>query len=149
MKINFVNRRRKRRLQEEENDIIEGEIQEGSYNSVITRHKRKKAIKEAFVSSFTVIVIVGYILLGVFHNMWHPGWLIFLLIPIFSSLVWAIIEKKPSYFSIEMVAIATYVSIGIIMPNNTGWHPYWAILLVIPVYRSIISAVTKVKYLKN
>ena len=149
MKINFVNRRRKRRLQEEENDIIEGEIQEGSYNSVITRHKRKKAIKEAFVSSFTVIVIVGYILLGVFHNMWHPGWLIFLLIPIFSSLVWAIIEKNPSYFSIEMVAIATYVSIGIIMPNNTGWHPYWAILLVIPVYRSIISAVTKVKYLKN
>lgn len=148
MKINFVNRRRKRRLQEE-NDIIEGEIQEGSYNSVITRHKRKKAIKEAFVSSFTVIVIVGYILLGVFHNMWHPGWLIFLLIPIFSSLVWAIIEKNPSYFSIEMVAIATYVSIGIIMPNNTGWHPYWAILLVIPVYRSIISAVTKVKYLKN
>lgn len=149
MKINFVNRRRKRRLQEEENDIIEGEIQEGSYNSVITRHKRKKAIKEAFVSSFTVIVIVGYILLGVFLNMWHPGWLIFLLIPIFSSLVWAIIEKNPSYFSIEMVAIATYVSIGIIMPNNTGWHPYWAILLVIPVYRSIISAVTKVKYLKN
>lgn len=148
MKINFVNRRRKRRLQEE-NDIIEGEIQEGSYNSVITRHKRKKAIKEAFVSSFTVIVIVGYILLGVFHNMWHPGWLMFLLIPIFSSLVWAIIEKNPSYFSIEMVAIATYVSIGIIMPNNTGWHPYWAILLVIPVYRSIISAVTKVKYLKN
>jgi len=149
MKINFVNRRRKRRLQEEENDIIEGEIQEGSYNSVITRHKRKKAIKEAFVSSFTVIVIVGYILLGVFHNMWHPGWLMFLLIPIFSSLVWAIIDKNPSYFSIEMVAIATYVSIGIIMPNNTGWHPYWAILLVIPVYRSIISAVTKVKYLKN
>jgi hypothetical protein len=148
MKINFVNRRRKRRLQEE-NDIIEGEIQEGSYNSVITRHKRKKAIKEAFVSSFTVIVIVGYILLGVFLDMWHPGWLIFLLIPIFSSLVWAIIEKNPSYFSIEMVAIATYVSIGIIMPNNTGWHPYWAILLVIPVYRSIISAVTKVKYLKN
>lgn len=73
----------------------------------------------------------------------------FLLIPIFSSLVWAIIDKNPSYFSIEMVAIATYVSIGIIMPNNTGWHPYWAILLVIPVYRSIISAVTKVKYLKN
>ena len=149
MKINFVNRRRKRRLQEEENDIIEGEIQEGSYNSVITRHKRKKAIKEAFVSSFTVIVIVGYILLGVFLDMWHPGWLMFLLIPIFSSLVWAIIDKNPSYFSIEMVAIATYVSIGIIMPNNTGWHPYWAILLVIPVYRSIISAVTKVKYLKN
>lgn len=148
MKINFVNRRRKRRLQEE-NEVIEGEITENSYNSVISKHKRNKALKEAFVSSFTVIVIVGYILLGAFLKMWHPGWLIFLLIPIFSSLVWAIIEKKPSYFSIEMVAIATYVSIGIIMPNNTGWHPYWAILLIIPVYRSIISAVTKVKYLKN
>lgn len=148
MKINFVNRRRKRRLQEE-NEVIEGEITENSYNSVISKHKRNKALKEAFVSSFTVIVIVGYILLGAFLKMWHPGWLIFLLIPIFSSLVWAIIEKRPSYFSIEMVAIATYVSIGIIMPNNTGWHPYWAILLIIPVYRSIISAVTKVKYLKN
>lgn len=148
MKINFVNRRRKRRLQEE-NEVIEGEITENSYNSVISKHKRNKALKEAFVSSFTIIVIVGYILLGVFLKKWHPGWLIFLLIPIFSSLVWAIIEKKPSYFSIEMVAIATYVSIGIIMPNNTGWHPYWAILLIIPVYRSIISAVTKFKYLKN
>ena len=37
----FCKQEKKRRLQEEENDIIEGEIQEGSYNSVITRHKRK------------------------------------------------------------------------------------------------------------
>ena len=158
MSEEFVNRRRERRMKEDEQqntqetkeekvEVIEGEIMNDYFN--VDERRKNKAIKGAAVSTFTVIVTVAYVLLGVFLKLWHPGWLIFLSIPIFSSLVWAIVSKKPSYFSIETLAIAAYVSVGIILPNNTGWHPYWAILLVIPVYRSIISAITKIKYVKE
>ena len=153
MKDEFVNRRRQRRMKEneehyeEEVEMVEGEFMDNFFNK--EKHRRNKAIKGAAVSTFTVLVTVAYVLIGVFLNAWHPGWLIFLSIPIFSSIVWAIVSKKPSYFSIETLAIAAYVSVGIILPNNTGWHPYWAILLVIPVYRSIISAITKIKYVKE
>ena len=158
MSEEFVNRRREKRMKEDEKhntnetkeekvEIIEGEIMNDYFNA--SERRKNKAIKGAAVSTFTVLVIVAYVLLGVFLKLWHPGWLIFLSIPIFSSLVWAIVSKKPTYFSIETLAVAAYVSLGIILPNNTGWHPYWAILLVIPVYRSVISAITKIKYVKE
>lgn len=32
---------------------------------------------------FPIVILIAYLLLGLFLNKWHPGWIIFLLIPIF------------------------------------------------------------------
>jgi hypothetical protein len=58
----------------------------------------------------------------------------------------AILRKKAWIFSIEMVAISVYVTLGIIL---NIWHPTWAVLLIIPVYRSTEGAFRKIKYIRE
>lgn len=36
---------------------------------------------------FPTLVVVIYLFLGFFLNMWHPGWLVFLLIPLYYSII--------------------------------------------------------------
>jgi hypothetical protein len=45
-----------------------------------------------------------------------------------------------------MVAISVYVTLGIIL---NIWHPTWAVLLIIPVYRSTEGAFRKIKYIRE
>jgi len=45
-----------------------------------------------------------------------------------------------------MLAVSVYVTLGFL----TGkWHPTWVVLLVIPVYRSTLSAFRKIKYIRE
>ncbi|MGI6782526.1 MAG: hypothetical protein ACOX56_06930 [Acholeplasmataceae bacterium] len=107
--------------------------------------KKINAIKSLLVSTYSVIITVVYVMLGLFVA-WHPWWLIFLTIPIYASLVEAILRKRPGLFSIEMVAVSVYVTLGFLLDK---WHPTWVILLVIPVYRSTLSAFRKIKYIRE
>lgn len=113
-----------------------------------TRMSRRKinAIKSVLMSFYITLIMIVYIMLGVFTKKWHPYWLIFLTIPIYGSLVEAILRRKVSIFSIEMLAISVYVTVGFI---SNIWHPTWVILLIIPIYRSTLSAMRKIKYIKE
>ena len=44
-----------------------------------------KAILRYF--PFPTIVIILYLCMGFFLNLWHPGWLIFLLIPLYYAMI--------------------------------------------------------------
>jgi hypothetical protein len=109
-------------------------------------YKKINAIKSLLVSTYATIIAVVYVVLSIFFDLWHPLWLIFLTIPIYGSLVEAILRKKAWIFSIEMVAISVYVTLGIILKI---WHPTWAVLLIIPVYRSTEGAFRKIKYIRE
>lgn len=109
-------------------------------------NKKISAIKSVLVSLYTTVLVITYVVLGVFLSGWHPWWLLFLTIPIYASLIEAILRKRPGLFSIEMVAISTYVTLGIVLGI---WHPTWVVLLVVPIYRSTLSAFRKIKYIKE
>ena len=34
-----------------------------------------------------MIIVIAYLVMGFAFNLWHPGWLIFLLIPLYYSLI--------------------------------------------------------------
>ncbi|MGI6787279.1 MAG: hypothetical protein ACOX5X_01840 [Acholeplasmataceae bacterium] len=107
--------------------------------------KKVKAYLGVFLSFYTILVIVIYMILGVLVD-WHPYWIIFFTVPLFYSLIEAILRKKPQLFSIEFLAIIVYIILGEVLGV---WHPTWIVLLVIPLYRSILSAIKKIKYIKN
>lgn len=106
--------------------------------------KKVKAIKSLLVSTYVMVITVSYVVVGFFLNLWHPLWLIFLTIPIYASLIEAVLRKKAWIFSIEMVAVLVYVTLGIILDI---WHPTWVVFLVIPVYRTTVSSFSKIKYI--
>lgn len=84
----------------------------------------------------TIIICVVYLIIGCMFGAWHPGWLLFLLIPIWHSLVTAI-EKRSAYcFAYPVFATLVYLCLGIFW---FLWHPGWIIFLTIPLYYSLAS----------
>ena len=85
-----------------------------------------------------LLVVVTYILLGCLGGWWHPGWLVFFLIPIYYMLAEAIVHKSLELVPIAPITVAVYLCLGCI---GGMWHPYWAVFLAIPVYYMTVAAI--------
>ena len=87
-----------------------------------------------------VLITITYFILGGVFNLWHPGWLVFLFIPVFLTLIDAIYFKRPDDFCFPVLVVIAYLFIGF---EFSGWHPYWFLFLLIPVYYIICDAFKK------
>ena len=90
----------------------------------------------------STIITILYFIIGVVYNAWHPGWLLFLLIPIWASLVCAINRKNANCFAYPVLATLIYLCGGCFW---NAWHPGWIIFLTIPLYHSAVSCVRSFK----
>lgn len=79
--------------------------------------------------------VAGYVALGCIYHIWHPGWLIFLLVPVISSAVTAFRTKRADRFAFPLLALAVFLYIGCV---KMIWHPTWLLFLTIPVYYAAI-----------
>jgi hypothetical protein len=78
--------------------------------------------------------VIGYVVLGIVTGLWHPGWLLFLLIPIYFTSVAAktfpINDLMPFIATILFVLVGEYVSI----PGETNSYALsWLFYLLIPI----------------
>ena len=62
-----------------------------AYYGVVVSLSRKKenASTQTVLKNFPfpTVVIIVYLCLGFFLHLWHPGWLIFLLIPLYYAMI--------------------------------------------------------------
>ncbi len=86
-----------------------------------------------------------YLFLGFFLHLWHPGWLVFFLIPICALIAEAIDSKESGRFRWEVltgvVAVgmtAVYLFLGCCLHL---WHPGWLVFFLIPVWAIIAEAI--------
>lgn len=86
----------------------------------------------------SVIVCVIYIYIGIVYHAWHPGWLIFGIIPLFETLSSAIRHRDPMRFAYP---ILIFMVIGYFGFMQGIWYPYWLLVLTIPIYYSLLSYV--------
>ena len=85
-----------------------------------------------------VLAIIIYIVIGFCFDLWHPGWLLFVLIPIISSLVDAVCKRDASLFQYPVFAFGIFLYAGIV---HTLWHPAWVVFLTIPIFYFLTGAV--------
>ena len=85
-----------------------------------------------------LLVLILYIVIGCVYNLWHPGWLIFLLLPIIKSAIRAFQKRKASCFNYPVLVVLVYLHIGFV---KTLWHPGWVLFLTIPLYYEMIHFV--------
>lgn len=78
-----------------------------------------------------VLAIIIYIVIGFCFDLWHPGWLLFILIPIISSLVDAVCKRDASLFQYPVFAFGIFLYAGIV---HSLWHPAWVSFLTIPIF---------------
>ena len=101
---------------------------------------KKPKVLNMLTGLIPVLITITYFILGGVFNLWHPGWLVFLFIPVFLTLIDAIYFKRPDDFCFPVLVVIAYLFIGF---EFSGWHPYWFLFLLIPVYYIICDAFKK------
>lgn len=103
-------------------------------------YEAERALRERFarMAKFPFAAFIGvlYVILGACFCAWHPAWLLFLLIPIWHSLVSAIMHKQPAKLAYPVVATLMYLSMGFFWG---WWHPGWVVFLTIPLYYPLVK----------
>ena len=99
--------------------------------------------REFFLHRFpmTATIVIAYFVIGCVFGAWHPGWLLFLLIPIWHSLVSAIENRSAYHFAYPVLATLIYLCLGFFW---FLWHPGWIIYLTVPLYYSAASWINSV-----
>lgn len=131
-----------------ESSEVDAEIHDDSYDAgqieVITnnddksngkydrRHARIQLLKRI---PFVLVVLIAFFLLGSVWGLWHPAWLLFMLIPVYASLVSAIEKRSPIKFCYPVLTAFIYLLLGFYCG---WWHPGWIIFLTIPVYYCVV-----------
>ena len=85
--------------------------------------------------AFPVLVTLVFLALGFFGGWWHPGWLVFLTIPLYYSVVDVVTRKKSwKHFAYPVLVTLVFLALGIL---GGWWHPGWLVFLTIPLYYSL------------
>lgn len=95
---------------------------------------------------FPIIAVLLYLAIGYFLHAWHPGWLVFLLIPIYYQLAAALTVRKPKARLLTMpvpeIVVLLYLFFGVVCRI---WHPTWVLFLGIPLYYWLVACFYKDK----
>ena len=83
-------------------------------------------LKTKIIAATPMICLIVFLLLGFCFGLWHPGWLVFLLIPI----VPVFLGTEKIIVTYPMVCAFIYLLLGVLFGL---WHPGWIIFLTIPV----------------
>lgn len=87
----------------------------------------------------TVLIVILYLLVGIFWSAWHPAWLLFLLIPLWHSFTEAVKHRNPYIFAYPVLAALLFLCMGIFWG---AWHPGWVVFLTVPLYYPMVSFLT-------
>lgn len=104
---------------------------------------KKRKIIHLLNGIYSFLMVFGYIFVGCMWNIWHPTWLCFFTVPIFSSLLEAIEKRKYDHFAYPVFIVFIYLLFGFLNQMNVihvkgnWWHPYWFLFLTIPLYYMI------------
>lgn len=82
---------------------------------------------------YPIVTAIAYLIFGFFGicGGWGLGWLIFLTIPLYYSLVSAVSNRNAAHFAYPILAVLIFLWSGF---ELCLWHPMWIIFLTIPIY---------------
>lgn len=91
---------------------------------------------------YPVLCVIAYLAFGAAGvcGGWGYGWLIFLTIPLYYSLVSAIFRRNAEHFAYPVLVAFVYLWIGFAVGL---WHPMWILFLTIPLYYFICNLFKK------
>lgn len=108
---------------DENGDYVNGEKNEGVWSLL-------------YSFPMPILIIIVYLIIGFKFGAWHPGWLLFLLIPIWYTLIAAVDKRNIYCFAYPVLATLIYLCLGIFW---NLWHPGWIFFLTVPLYYSVAS----------
>jgi len=105
--------------------------------------KQMKRYKHKFVALSPFLAVLVFMTVGMSTSIWHPTWLIFLIIPITAIILNTQKQEKIVALS-PFVAVITFILVG---TYTNYWNPAWLIFLIIPITALIYEKDTVKKLL--
>lgn len=105
----------------------DAELPNGSYFEHKARQEAAERERKRAAFPYPLWVTVAYLLLGFVFHMWHPGWIIFLTIPL-------IYLKESDRTPVRLLGNPVMVTIIYLLLGTICnlWHPGWLVFLLIP-----------------
>ena len=97
---------------------------EGSYYEAKER-ERAKSTESKWDAFYPIFITILYLLLGFVFGLWHPGWLVFLTVPLYYMKPKNAVER----WSNPVMIVLIYLVLGFFF---NLWHPGWMIFFAIP-----------------
>ncbi len=113
-----------------------GGIQVG--DSKIEEQCRKT--RDLVTGTMALLTILAYVSIGGFLHIWHPTWIMFLLIPLAESIVLAVAYRRVTKLSFPVLVSGIYLLIGFLYGE---WHPWWVLFITIPIFYLIFRPIEK------
>ncbi len=88
-----------------------------------------------------IIAIIVFFILGFEFGLWHPGWLVFLSIPVV-SVFFSTYDKHSMNGLIALSPLGALVLFLVLGFWKDLWHPGWLIFFVVPIIAILSSAKT-------
>ncbi|MBQ7867979.1 MAG: hypothetical protein IJ354_07515 [Clostridia bacterium] len=102
---------------------------EGSYYEAKAREE-ERARRRKMDAAYPTLITVLYLVLGFGFGLWHPGWLIFLTIP----LHYMHFDSRWDQLTNPVMVTLIYLAMGCFF---NLWHPGWLIFLIVPLARKL------------
>ena len=111
---------------------INGEAIEVDGEERVVIRKNRSGMRAKIVSATPLISLFVFLILGCCFDMWHPGWIVFLAIPIVPVILYSFGNgfKKNFNSILSLVISLGYLIVGICFGI---WHPTWIAFLLIPI----------------
>ena len=123
-------------------DNEEVSIGQKPFDQLTEQEQKMRKITEKIEGAYSLLVVMAYIALGAVFDYWHPGWLLFLTIPIVSSFIEAIFNKNAHDFAFPILMALLFLVLGFYYDL---WHPGWVVFILIPVYYAVIPGKPSIK----
>lgn len=130
----FVNENGSQKVYTDENGVIH------KSGDVIAKEQERRRVERNIWMRlpYPIVTVIAYILFGFLNIMggWGYGWIVFLTIPLYYTLVEAILKRRAVIFCYPVLAAMIYLILGF---GLSLWHPGWIIFLTIPLYYWIVK----------
>jgi uncharacterized membrane protein len=98
------------------------------------RLKRPAQIRRKFIALMPFISVIVFMLLGLLGDLWHPGWLVFLVIPV-AGILTGTSQKRSVVAIMPFISVVAFVFLGL----EGLWNPGWLVFLSIPMTAVLFS----------
>ena len=88
----------------------------------------------------SLIALAIYLWIGFENSLWHPGWLVFLTVPVISTFIHAIKNENAAIFAYPVLILLGYLCFGFV---ESIWHPTWLAFFTIPIYYTVIDKIKR------
>ena len=107
--------------------------------------KDKKSVTfNWYAFPYPILVVLAYLIIGFWLNVWHPTWLFFLSIPVYYEMIAMsrakTFRKKANIFPYPILCVILFLAVGL---DFDLWHPAWMLFLTIPIYYMIVNSIRK------